>query len=369
MMDRIIDRNATKELEHPKAPSTQNLSRAVAMRRVLKKKSYKEQQDMLKASRKAQKNSGDEAKTAKEGFESMTTPLPYKDEMERAFGRKLDDVKAHIGPKARDAAEEMGAEAYSVGKDVAFGKENPSKELVAHEVAHVVQQNEGVHKDSGDEESGIEKEADLAAKIVVSGGQVSSLKRDKTNVRKKEKLPTDFKKMWDAHPHNYQEDESQNTSSADILNQIGLPSNYNTCAIRLSIMLNKLGLKITPAKVKAAGITRAPYYSKNTKEYYILSAKEMWTYLTKNFRQPDKIFPVGKRYKNEEEFDKAFQSEIKPYIKSRKGIVAFDKIFGYSGTGHMDIFDGEKLSDAPCWYPSERIMLWIIEVPQMNNNL
>jgi hypothetical protein len=40
--------------------------------------------------------------------------------------------------------------------------------------------------------------------------------------------------------------------------------------------------------------------------------------------------------------------------------VAFDKIFGYGGSGHVDIFNGETLSDSSSWYASQQIKLWIV---------
>ena len=127
-------------------------------------------------------------------------------------------------------------------------------------------------------------------------------------------------------------------------------------------MLNDTGHKITPAKTAAAGITRRPHYSKKTKQFYILSAKEMWTYLQKNFRAADIEFGKNKRYKDAEEFQTAFDSEIKPLLDGKQGIVAFDKIFSYGGTGHVDLFNGEQLSDAGSWYACQHLMLWYVSV-------
>lgn len=186
-------------------------------------------------------------------------------------------------------------------------------------------------------------------------------------VQKKEKLPEGqegFEKMWGNHPHNYQSDESQNTSSEDLLKGEGLPAWIgNTCAVRLSTMLNRSGFPITPQKTKAAGITRAPTYSSKTKQYYILAASEMWQYLMKNFRAADITFPPSGIYKKAEDFQAAFDKDIRPIVAARKGIVAFEKIFGYGGTGHVDLFDGETLSDAGNWYPSQKLHLWYTVVP------
>jgi hypothetical protein len=183
-------------------------------------------------------------------------------------------------------------------------------------------------------------------------------------VQMKEKLPTGdkgFEKMWAAHPHNYQEDESENTESVDLLESLGFDTSWNTCATRLSVMLNEMGYTITPAKTKAAGIARRPTYSKKTKQYYIIAASEMWTYLTANFRAPDQVFPARGRFDSAEKFDTAFSSEIQKIVSGKRGIVAFDKLLtGYTGTGHVDLFNGEQLSDANMWYPCQKLRLWYI---------
>ncbi|MCP4873244.1 MAG: hypothetical protein GY898_31510 [Proteobacteria bacterium] len=175
-----------------------------------------------------------------------------------------------------------------------------------------------------------------------------------------------FEDMWDVHPHMNSDSDDENTSSDDVREEEGLPDYLaNTCAIRLSVMLNKLGdaYKITPRKTAAAGLPRRPTYSKKSKSYYIVAASEMWTYLAKHFRKADAIFPKSGKWKTEEEFTAAFEdgdSPIKDLVGSKKGIVAFERIFGYSGTGHVDLFDGNKLSDSSSWYPCKRLHLWYI---------
>lgn len=352
----------------PAPPRTQ------AVRRVLKRRSYAAQRDLLRAGGGPTVGPGEEVDLAKAGFSAPARDLPHRTRMEQAFGQPLGHVKAHVGPEASEASAAMGAEAVAYGSHVAFDRANPSVETVAHEVAHVVQQSARPGSSGG--EAGVadlEREADRASELASAGAAVTGMTPAKAAVRKKEKLPKGkeaFEKMWAAHPHNHQDDPSQNTESADLLEEIGLPTDWNTCAIRLSSMLNKIGLTITPAKVKAAGIARRPYYSRKTKQFYILSAKEMWTYLSKNFRKADAIYPAaGKTWKNQEEFAKAFEQTVKPIVQGRKGIVAFEKIFGYGGTGHVDLFDGLKLSDAPDWYPSMRLHLWYVVVPDEGGGL
>jgi len=62
-----------------------------------------------------------------------------------------------------------------------------------------------------------------------------------------------------------------------------------------------------------------------------------------------------------EKFEAAFGSEIRPVVSGKRGIVAFDKLLtGYTGSGHVDLFDGEKLSDSNEWYPCQKLHLWYI---------
>jgi hypothetical protein len=71
--------------------------------------------------------------------------------MENAFGQDFGNVRLHADGKAAESARGMDARAYTVGEDIvsAEGKPNiaaaPSRRLLAHELAHVVQ-----HRASGD---------------------------------------------------------------------------------------------------------------------------------------------------------------------------------------------------------------------------
>ena len=96
----------------------------------------------------------------------------------------------------------------------------------------------------------------------------------------------------------------------------------------------------------------------------------MWQYLEKHFRKEDISFPKSRRYKDEAAFQAEFQSTIKPLIAARKGIVAFDKIFGFGGTGayrsvrRRDALGRSRLvsvrnaPDLVCRGPHCRAMTW-----------
>jgi hypothetical protein len=66
--------------------------------------------------------------------------------LESALGEPLGDVRVHVDDHAAALARAVSARAFTVGSDIFFGagEYNPSTrggtELIAHEVAHVVQQ-------------------------------------------------------------------------------------------------------------------------------------------------------------------------------------------------------------------------------------
>jgi len=65
---------------------------------------------------------------------------------EPRFGRDLSTVRVHADGRAADSAAAVGAMAYTVGSDVVFGRaryapySTSGKHLLAHELAHVIQQ-------------------------------------------------------------------------------------------------------------------------------------------------------------------------------------------------------------------------------------
>ena len=78
---------------------------------------------------------------------SSGSPLPetVRHQMETSFGADFSAVRVHQGPQATM----IGAQAYTTGSDIHFapGQYDPhssaGRELLGHELAHVVQQKEG----------------------------------------------------------------------------------------------------------------------------------------------------------------------------------------------------------------------------------
>ena len=75
-------------------------------------------------------------------------PLPASERsfFEPRFGRNFGEVRVHANAHANEAARNVNALAYTMGHDVVFGEgqyqpgTNPGRSLIAHELAHVVQQ-------------------------------------------------------------------------------------------------------------------------------------------------------------------------------------------------------------------------------------
>jgi hypothetical protein len=93
--------------------------------------------------------------------------------MEQHFGHDFSGVRVHTDAAAAGSADAVNAHAYTVGSHVVFGagqyapQTTQGQELLAHELAHVVQQH-GATGTLG-ESPQLEREADQAALRVLSG--------------------------------------------------------------------------------------------------------------------------------------------------------------------------------------------------------
>ena len=97
--------------------------------------------------------------------------------MESRFGEPFDEVRVHTGQRATEMADTVQARAFTVGADIVFGKGQFAPEttegtrLLAHELAHVVQQRRPAGGGAGVAwEKEAERDAHDAAREVASGG-------------------------------------------------------------------------------------------------------------------------------------------------------------------------------------------------------
>ena len=117
---------------------------------------------------------------------SSGSPLrgDVRERFESSLGADLSGVRVHTGAESQAASAAVGAKAYTVGNDIHFGAgqyqpDDPfGMHLIAHEVAHTVQQSGGAQRRQhklavstpGD---AAEVEADRAADAMVSGAPTS----------------------------------------------------------------------------------------------------------------------------------------------------------------------------------------------------
>ena len=128
---------------------------------------------------------------------SIGLPLPdsVRDPFERSLGDDLSEVRVHTGAESLEAADAVGAKAYTVGQDIHFGASQYSPttptglHLLAHEVAHTLQNRGRVPVPQEKLEVSTpadpaEVEADRAADAIVAGGSLeigiarAALRRD-----------------------------------------------------------------------------------------------------------------------------------------------------------------------------------------------
>jgi hypothetical protein len=103
--------------------------------------------------------------------------------LEPRFGHDFSNVRVHTDDRAATSARAVNALAYTVGSHIAFdtGLYRPNasdgKQLLAHELTHVVQQHGQTPTDSPPIETApsFERQADAAARTVAMGRQLSEL--------------------------------------------------------------------------------------------------------------------------------------------------------------------------------------------------
>jgi hypothetical protein len=107
-------------------------------------------------------------------------PGTVRSKFENSLGADLSAVRVHAGAESAAAADAVGARAYTTGQDIHFARgqydpsSSPGEHLLAHEVAHTVQQSAGPptrqHKLAVSTPfDAAEHEADRAADAMVSG--------------------------------------------------------------------------------------------------------------------------------------------------------------------------------------------------------
>ena len=100
--------------------------------------------------------------------------------MEPRFGHDFGDVRVHTDARAVESARAVNALAYTVGQNVVFGESkyvptsHAGRELLAHELAHTIQQRTGGGASVCTDRSDVfEVSANAAARSIANGSNVS----------------------------------------------------------------------------------------------------------------------------------------------------------------------------------------------------
>lgn len=133
------------------------------------------------------------------GGQALDTTI--QQQMSERMGHDFSGVRVHTGSEANNLNQELSARAFTTGQDIFFrqGTYDPGsssgKELIAHELTHVVQQSSGRVNSSG---GGMtvnppgdvyEREADATAKQVLHSGHEASVQMDTDETVQREAAP------------------------------------------------------------------------------------------------------------------------------------------------------------------------------------
>jgi hypothetical protein len=143
---------------------------------------------MAKAREGGEQNTGDPEAIKSQLGNGHSLDGGTRHRMEKAFGVSFSGVRVHTGAQAEGLSEGMNARAFTVGNNIAFGAGEYSPgtlvgdALIAHELAHTVQQGNGaatgVANKADDAQGDLEEEADVAAAgaVASSWGLISTAK-------------------------------------------------------------------------------------------------------------------------------------------------------------------------------------------------
>jgi hypothetical protein len=137
--------------------------------------------------------------------------------LEARFARDLSDVRVHTDQPAARAADTLQADAFTTGRSIYFadGQYAPAsaegRHLIAHEVAHTIQQSSGLSPSVtdaspspglvvGSPHDALEREADHAATIATtpSGGMAPAMSPDHSGVVRRQGVRRAFGDAWSA---------------------------------------------------------------------------------------------------------------------------------------------------------------------------
>jgi hypothetical protein len=102
-----------------------------------------------------------------------------RQDMEQRFGHDFSRVRVHSGAAAEQSAQEVNANAYTVGPNIVFGAGRfapgtlEGRRLIAHELTHVVQQSsvDGIDADRGEKSAAVSVQSAWQMTLRRDGGE------------------------------------------------------------------------------------------------------------------------------------------------------------------------------------------------------
>lgn len=256
-------------------------------------------------------------------------------QMESSFGRDFSDVTIHTDSSSVEMNRELGAQAFTHGSDVYFdsGKYQPEstegKRLLAHELTHVVQQG---HGDKKNDKKTFEHTGGrpMVQKQDQAHTAVSGIARAIGPIIKKWIQEIRFNQWWSNYPAGEAE---------EVKKQIGGKVNAgwidNTCAIRISRVLNYSGFEIP--------YTQGETISGADGKWYFYRIRNLRPYLESKLGAPNYTFSP-------------------PYdmteISKLKGFIHFDVKVWRDATGHFDLWNGNTCAHACYFDKASSISIW-----------
>ncbi len=144
--------------------------------------------------------------TVHAALRTPATPLDTatRDRMEPVFGHNFGAVRLHTGALASQSARDLNALAYTVGPHIIVDRDHYSERLLAHELAHVVQQSgrpdPGDQLQIGSRHDPEERDADLAAERAITSRRADVARSPIARLRRQAGSGSDDEQKKDPKP-------------------------------------------------------------------------------------------------------------------------------------------------------------------------
>ena len=283
---------------------------------------------------------------AEAGTQGASRSLPHLDQIQKSFGRHdVSAIQAHTDDRASAASKQMGAEAFASGNHVAFAGA-PSLHTAAHEAAHVVQQQSGVHLAGGvgAEGDAHEQHADAVADAVVAGRSAEGLLDQRAGDRKFAASGHGVQRKVILGKKDVTDVSVAIRAMTGIAEKLGLQLDFDTYAETIGKLVtdDEHSVSLDDARMDGSG-----YHIVNI--YNQVSGKKLTPETAPKAEKKEKLKREGE--KKDEKMEKVDEHDKSPKIEKQKKTLALEDLvkealitdrgsgkFGYAwgGTGRVE---------------------------------